>query len=115
MHRVATLLARGKDFDRSIPLFRKYVILAPSDVDGRIGLARALAWSGRYDESGATCDSGLGASPRNRDAALLAAPALSWRGKLGGAIARYERWVAIHPADAGAPGGPAKLRSPEGA
>ncbi|PYP61139.1 MAG: hypothetical protein DMD26_18405, partial [Gemmatimonadetes bacterium] len=115
MYRVATLLARGKDFDRSITLFRKYVILAPSDVDGRIGLARALAWSGRYDESVATCDSVLGASPRNRDAALLAAQALSWSGNLEGAIARYERWLAIHPADADARSGLAKLRSAEAA
>src|SRR3954466_6902087 len=36
--RVATLLAWRNDLDRSVALFRFYLILAPGDDDGRIGL-----------------------------------------------------------------------------
>src|SRR4029077_2878923 len=42
--RVATLLAWRNDLDRSASLFRLYLRLAPGDDDGRIALARTLAW-----------------------------------------------------------------------
>lgn len=99
MYRAATLLAQRNDFDASITLFHKYLALRPGDADGRIGLARALAWSGHYAEAVAICDSLSAVSPANRDAFLLGSQARAWGGERAKAIARYDRWLADHPGD----------------
>jgi tetratricopeptide (TPR) repeat protein len=98
--RVATLLGRRHDLDRSVSLFRLYTRLAPGDADGQIGLARSLAWRGDYDQAIAICDSVVAKNPRQRDAALLAAQAAAWSGRLRSAAARYQHWLAIHADDA---------------
>jgi tetratricopeptide (TPR) repeat protein len=107
--RVATLLGRRHELDRSVSLFRLYIRLAPGDADGRIGLARSLAWRGDYDQAIALCDSVVAGNPRQRDAALLAAQALAWSGRLQGAVARYQRWLSAHESDADAWTGLAKV------
>lgn len=98
--RVATMLAWRNDLGRSESMFRLYLRLAPGDDDGRIGLARTLAWAGRYEQAVALCDSVLAANPKQRDAALLAAQARAWSGKLRVAINRYRNWLSGHPNDA---------------
>jgi len=98
--RVATVLAWRNDLDHSATLFRHYLRLAPSDDDGRVGLARTLAWAGHYDQALVLIDSVLAAAPGHREATLLAAQTLAWSGNLSGAIARYERWLDTHPNDA---------------
>jgi tetratricopeptide (TPR) repeat protein len=98
--RVATLFAWRNDLDHSIALFRKYSTLAPSDADGRVGLARALAWRGDLSQAQAICDSVLAGNPDNREAALLTAQTEAWSGRLEVAAEHYERWLARHPDDA---------------
>jgi tetratricopeptide (TPR) repeat protein len=98
--RVATMLAWRNDLGRSESMFRLYLRLAPGDDDGRIGLARTLAWAGRYEQSVALCDSMLTENAKQRDAALLAAQARAWSGKLRVAINRYRNWLSRHPNDA---------------
>ena len=100
--RVATMLAWRNDLGRSERMFRLYLRLAPADDDGRIGLARTIAWAGRYEQAVPLCDSVLTANPKQRDAALLAAQARAWSGKLRVAINRYRNWLSDHPNDADA-------------
>src|SRR5436309_10984578 len=45
LFRVATLLAWRNDLNRSESLFRVYLRIAPGDDDGRVALARTLAWN----------------------------------------------------------------------
>jgi len=80
--RVATVLAWRNDLDHSATLFRHYLRLAPSDDDGRVGLARTLAWAGHYDQALVLIDSVLAAAPGHREATLLAAQTLAWSGNL---------------------------------
>jgi hypothetical protein len=74
-------------------------------------LARALAWSGRYDHSIAVYDEVLARDSTYRDAALGRAQALAWGGRFPAAVAAYERWLAHAPADTAAELGLARTLS----
>lgn len=97
--RLATLLARHGELPSAIDVFRLYRRLEPSDQEGSVGLARTLAWAGRYRESVATYDSVLARDAAYRDAALGRAQTLAWAGRYGEAVDAYEQWTRGHPDD----------------
>jgi tetratricopeptide (TPR) repeat protein len=100
VYRLALLFAWRNELARAIELHRLYLRLEPRDDDGRIALARTLAWAERYDEAEVIYDSILARKADHRDAVLGTAQLLAWRGRLTQAIARYETWVHTHADDA---------------
>jgi tetratricopeptide (TPR) repeat protein len=85
--------------DDATELLRAYVRREPQDDEGRIALARVLAWDARYGESIAVYDDVLARDSTYRDAAVGRAQALAWSSHLPEAVASYRRWLAYAPAD----------------
>src|ERR1700694_1911100 len=97
--RLATLRTWDNRRDEGIRLYRRYVTLRPRDPEGRLALARALAWSGQYPAALAIYDSVIAQSQANHDAGMGRAKTLAWAGRFPEALAVYKRWLADHPAD----------------
>src|SRR5690348_2480203 len=66
LFRVAILLSWKNDLGGSIALLRKYLMLSPGDADGRVALARVLAWRGDFQQAVAACDSVVATDQGNR-------------------------------------------------
>ena len=111
LFRLATLESERNRLDPSIALLREYVRREPEDDEGRLALARVLAWRGRYDQSIAVYDVVLTRDSTSRDAALGRAQALAWAARYPAAVAAYERWLAQAPADTAAELGLARTLS----
>jgi tetratricopeptide (TPR) repeat protein len=111
LFRLATLESERNRLDPSIALLREYVRREPRDDEGRLALARVLAWRGRYDQSIAVYDEVLTRDSTYRDAALGRAQALAWAGRFPAAVGAYERWLAHAPADTAAELGLARTLS----
>jgi tetratricopeptide (TPR) repeat protein len=97
--RLATLRSWDNRLDEGVRLFRRYVVLNPGYAEGRLALARALAWGGNYAAALAIYDSVMTQNKTYRDAALGHAQTLAWAGRLPEALGEYKRWVADHPTD----------------
>lgn len=102
LFRLAALESERNRLDPSIALLREYVRREPGDDEGRLVLARVLAWRGRYDQSIAVYDEVLTRDSTYRDAALGRAQALAWAARFPAAVAAYERWLSHAPADTAA-------------
>ena len=96
---VAVLRSWRNELPLAIQLHRKYVALEPRDLEGRVALARVMAWAGRFTESIAHYDTVLAREADYRDAALGRATALAWWGRFGAADSAYVAWLATHPQD----------------
>lgn len=84
--------------DTAIAYYRTYLNVFPDDLEARLGIARALSWAGRYDESLARYreiefEGGEGAV----EARLGIARVLSWQDKLWPARREYESILSEHP------------------
>lgn len=97
--RRATLLSYLDRLEEAIAGFRRYTELEPRDTEGRIALARALAWGARYTESLAIYDRIVATDSTYGLAVLGAAQALAWWGRYDDAIGRYRSWIGRHPED----------------
>ncbi len=109
LFRLGVLEGNRNRLDDAAALLRAYVRREPGDDEGRIALARVLAWTGRYDESVACYDQVLARDSTYRDAALGRAQALTWASRLPEAMSSYRRWLAYAPADASAQKGVARI------
>ena len=99
LFRLSTIEAWDNDLTMAIAGFRRYVALEPDDEDGRVGLARTLAWAARYSESIALYDSVLARDSGDRDAALGRAQVLASASAPDASIAAYEHWLKSHASD----------------
>src|SRR5207237_1089880 len=68
--RLATLRSWDNRLDEAVALYRRYINQEPRDAEGRIALARTLAWQGNYASAIATYDSLIANRQRTRDATL---------------------------------------------
>jgi tetratricopeptide (TPR) repeat protein len=99
LFRLATLESERNRLDAAIALLRLYLRREPTDDEGRLALARVLAWRGWYDQSVALYDVVLSRDSTYRDAALGRAQALAWAARFNAAVAAYERWLSYSPTD----------------
>ena len=97
--RVATLHAWSNRLDDAERMFRRYVALEPRDTEGRLALARALAWGAKYPAAVAIYDSVIAQDSTYRDAVVGRAQTLTWEGRASEGLAAYRQWTAGHPAD----------------
>jgi tetratricopeptide (TPR) repeat protein len=111
VYRLGVLKSWRNELADAIRLHQLYVRLEPSDLEGRIGLARVYAWSSKFSASVATYDTVLAREADYRDAAFGRATALAWWGKLDEANATYEAWLRTHPNDTEAELGRARVLS----
>src|SRR6266550_3177524 len=68
--RLATLRSWDNQLDDAVGLYRRYIVLEPRDAEGRLALARTLAWGGHYTSAIAIYDSLIASDQRRRDAVL---------------------------------------------
>ena len=97
-YRLAEL--RRKDPTEALPLFQRYVTLAPSDPWGYMAVGDMLARVGHYDAALRYYDTALRLAPGERDAVVGRARVLVLAGRTDAAIAAYEQWLALHVDDA---------------
>lgn len=81
--------------DSAVTLYRAYLATHPNDIDAEIGLGRALAWSGEYDEAIRTYEAALPHAGDRRNEILVGiARVTSWRDKHSLALSQYEAVLA---------------------
>lgn len=97
--RLATLYAWNNEQEAAERLFRRYIFLEPRDTEGRLALARALAWAAKYPSAVAIYDSVLAGDRTYRDAVVGRAQTLTWQGRTDEALLEYREWTAAHPSD----------------
>lgn len=97
--RLATLHSWNDERDTAERLFRRYITLEPQDTEGRLALARALAWAANYPSAIAIYDSVIAGDKTYRDAVVGRAQVLSWQGRSEEGLQAYREWTAAHPAD----------------
>lgn len=97
--RLATIRAWDKKVVESERLYRRYVVLEPKDAEGRLALARSLAWRGDHTAAVAIYDSVLISDSTYRDAATGRAQTLAWAERMAESLRAYRRWIAWHPDD----------------
>ncbi len=97
--RLATLHAWDNDLGTAEHLFRRYVYLEPQDTEGRLALARALAWAANYSSAIAIYDSVIAVDKTYRDAVVGRAQTLTWQGRSDEGLLAYREWTTAHPAD----------------
>lgn len=100
--RAGLLHAWDNRFGPALSALRLYVRLEPTDLDGRVALARTYAWASDFDASLAEYDAVLQRNAGFRDAVVGRAQALAWGDRIPEAAAELERWLAQRPDDAGA-------------
>ena len=66
--RLATLRSWDNRLDESVALYRRYIAQEPRDAEGRLALARTLAWGGHYASAIAIYDTLIAGNQRARDA-----------------------------------------------
>ena len=97
--RLATLDSWNDDRDTAEQLFRRYITLEPQDTEGRLALARALAWGANYSSAIAIYDSVIAGDRTYRDAVVGRAQTLTWQGRSDEGLLAYREWTAGHPSD----------------
>ena len=85
--RLATLHAWSNRLDDAERMFRRYVALEPRDTEGRLALARALAWGAKYPAALAIYDSVIAQDSTYRDAVVGRAQTLTWEGRVSEGLA----------------------------
>jgi tetratricopeptide (TPR) repeat protein len=100
LFRVGLLHAWANRFTPALSALRLYVRHEPSDLEGRVALARTNAWAARYGESLTQYDSVLARDPAYRDAVVGRAQTLAWADQIPAAEAALTRWLATHERDA---------------
>ncbi|MBA3852954.1 MAG: hypothetical protein C0503_00985 [Gemmatimonas sp.] len=98
--RLGLLHAWENRFDPALAALRLYVRLEPSDLEGRVALARTYAWASRYGTALAQYDSVLARDAAYRDAIVGKAQTLAWSDRLPEAEAQLEAWLARRADDA---------------
>lgn len=96
---LAILASWRNALDSALVLHRRYLVLEPSDLEGRVALARTMARMGDFRASVAQYDTVLAREADYRDAALGRGIALGWWGRFAEADAWYRAWIDTHPAD----------------
>lgn len=99
LYRVGLLHAWANRFDASLAALRRYVRMEPSDLEGRVALARTYAWASRFPASLAQYDTVLARDAAYRDAVIGKGQALAWSDRLPEADAHLSRWLATHADD----------------
>ena len=97
--RLATLDSWNDDRDTAERLFRRYITLEPQDTEGRLALARALAWGANYSSAIAIYDSIIAGDKTYRDAVVGRAQTLTWQGRSEDGLLAYREWTAANPSD----------------
>ena len=105
---VRSALAAG-EHARAVSLALAALDAEPADPELRFLLARAYAYSGRWDEAGSLVGGLLAERPEDADALLLEARLFAWRGDFDGAELRFRRALALDPGSAEARTGLADL------
>lgn len=100
--RLGLLHAWGNRFGPALSALRLYVRLEPTDLDGRVALARTYAWASDFDASLGEYDAVLARNATFRDAVVGRAQTLAWSDRIPEAEAELERWLALRANDAGA-------------
>ena len=100
LYRVGLLHAWANRFGPAIAAQRRYLRSEPTDIDGRIALARTFAWASRFPEAIATYDTALTQQPASRDATLGKAQALAWSERIADGASLLEAWLTRHETDA---------------
>ncbi len=102
LFRVGLLHAWANRFAPSTAALRLYVQREPSDLEGRIALARTYAWASEFATSIAQYDTVIQRAPDAREAVLGRATTLAWAGRIQDAEGAVTPWLASHPNDADA-------------
>ncbi len=96
--------------DTAIQWYQSYLSHHPDDMEAKIGIARALAWSGQFDEGIAAYEALL---PRDdeyeTEVRLGIAQTFSWKDDVGGARSRYDAILVDHPGNLDARLGAARM------
>ena len=92
--RMATRMAWGKRFDKSIAELRLLLNKNPANNEARIQLARTLSWNGDLKGAMREAEWVLMVLPENRDARLVKANVLKWQGKVGESLSVYRKLLA---------------------
>lgn len=100
LFRVGLLHAWSDRFSPALAALRRYVLLEPSDLEGRVALARTNAWAARYSASLAHYDTVLVRDASYRDAVVGRAQTLAWADQIPAAEASLTRWLSTHESDA---------------
>ncbi len=92
--RMATRMAWGGRFDKSISELKLLLKENPSNTEARIQLARTLSWNGDLRGAMRDIDWVLTVLPENRDALQVKANVLKWQGKVGDSLSIYRKLLA---------------------
>ncbi len=98
----------------AIPWFRRRLARVPDDTEARIGLARAISWTGDLDAARAEYAALLADDPDNLEAALGVARMHAWADDAPGASRAYVAALARDPASAEAQRGLADAENRRG-
>ena len=99
LHRLALLLAWNREFDPSLTLFDRLLVVTPGNVPAQVDRARVLSWAGRYGESIQGYEAALAVSPTDRRARAGIAQVLAWSGRPDSAAVVYRRLLEDDPND----------------
>jgi len=94
--RAALAAGKGKE---AAPLLQTALDQNPEDLDLRADYARALAWSGRYDEADRAYREVLAKAPGHREATLGLIRLRGYQGRFKEGIALADGGLAAHPED----------------
>ena len=100
LFRLAMLASDHNRLKTAAALLEVYMRLEPQDDEGRLALARTLAWDGRYQAAMALYDDVLSRDSTYRDAEKGRARVVAWRGDLAQSEQLWRRLVARYPNDA---------------
>ena len=111
---IASEMLKNRQYEASIPEWRRAIELSPSDALPHNNLGVALAETGKAEEALAQYAKALELSPRYPDAHNNLGEALAGRGRLGEAIGHFEKALQIDPSHAGAHGNLGAVLAREG-
>jgi hypothetical protein len=94
---------RSGDCDTAVSVARMALAASEKSIPARLVLARALACSGRHDESAAELRVALETDALDADVHLELGHCAAWRGDFENAAAHWERFLRLAPSDASAP------------
>jgi len=99
LHRLALLFAWEQQYDESLSLFDRLLMVSPENLDARVDRARVLSWTGKFKRSIESYEEALEQHPGDRQVLLGMAQVLSWADRLDSALAIYDALVAADSTD----------------